>query len=171
MRPIWDFDTEGGFAMNPEIRATNMALTQLSKQIDELYHRYGAYCGLSDPAIWVLYSLYEDEEKTYTQNDLVSMWFYPKQTVNYTVNSLVKNGWIYLEQLAGGRNRKAIHLTQQGEEICRERILPLMLAEERSLARMSKEEQILLLQLTEKQLANFEEEIERIVSCKEKESC
>lgn len=106
--------------MNPEIRATNMALTQISKQIDELYHRYGAYCGLSDPAIWVLYSLYEDEEKTYTQNDLVSMWFYPKQTVNYTVNSLVKNGWIYLEQLA------------------------------------------------EKQLANFEEELERIVSSKEK---
>lgn len=45
--------------MNPEIRATNMALTQLSKQIDELYHRYGAYCGLADPAIGGLYSLYE----------------------------------------------------------------------------------------------------------------
>lgn len=152
--------------MNPEIRETNMALTQLFKQIDELYHRYAVHSGLSDPAVWVLYSLYEDEEKTYTQNDLVSMWFYPKQTVNYTVNSLVKNGWIYLEQLPGGRNRKAIRLTQKGEEICEEKILPLMLAEERSLACMSKEEQALLLKLTEKQFTNLEEEIEKIVSCK-----
>lgn len=156
--------------MNPKVRTTNIALTQLSKQLDELYHRYGVYCGLSDPAIWVLYSLYEDEEKTYTQNDLVSMWFYPKQTINYTVNSLVKNGWISLEQLPGGRNRKAIHLTQEGEQVCREKILPLMLAEEKSLVRMSPEEQALLLRLTEKQLMNFEEEIKKITGCEEKES-
>lgn len=154
--------------MDPEIRATNLALTQLSKQLDKLYHRYGTCCGLSDPAIWVLYSLYEEEEKTYTQNDLVSMWFYPKQTVNYTVNSLVQNGWIYLEQLPGGRNRKAIRLTPEGEEICREKILPLMLAEEQSLARMSARERALLLHLTEKQLAYFEEEVEKIAGDKSK---
>lgn len=92
--------------MNPKIRSLNMALTQRSKQMDELYHRYGVASELSDPAIWVLYTLYEDENATYTQNDLVCMWFYPKQTINYTVSSLVKNGWIELEQLAGGRNRK-----------------------------------------------------------------
>lgn len=149
--------------MNQEIRRKNMELTQLSKELDDLYHRYGIFCGLSDPAIWVLYSLYEDEEKIYTQNDLVSMWSFSKQTINYTVNSLIKNGWITLEQLSGGRNRKAIHLTAEGEEVCREKILPLMLAEEKSLARMSEEEQILLLQLTKKQLSYLQEEIDLLI--------
>lgn len=148
--------------MNPKIRSLNMALTQLCKQMDELYHRYGVEFGLSDPAIWVLYTLYEDENATYTQNDLVCMWFYPKQTINYTVSSLVKNGWIELEQLAGGRNRKAIRLTKEGERICEEKILPLMLAEENALAHMTEEEQMLLLKLMKKHYTNFEEEIQKI---------
>ena len=76
--------------MDTKIKSLNMELTQMYKWEDDLYHRYSVFCGLSDPALWVLYSLYEDEEKTYTQNDFVSMWFYPKQTVNYTVSGLVK---------------------------------------------------------------------------------
>lgn len=148
--------------MEQKIRTRNIELTQLSKQMDELYHHYGAASGLSDPAIWVLYTLYEDEHATYTQNDLVCMWFYPKQTINYTVSSLVKNGWIELEQLAGGRNRKAIRLTKEGKHICDEKILPLMLAEENALAHMTEEEQILLLKLMKKHFTNFEEEILKI---------
>lgn len=72
-------------------------------------------------ALWVLYSLYEDEEKTYTQNDFVSMWFYPKQTVNYTVSGLVKKGWITLEQMPAARNSKTILLTEEGRHICEEK--------------------------------------------------
>lgn len=152
--------------MDSKIRSLNMALTQLAKQSDELYHRYGVYTGLSDSAIWVLYTLYEEEGSTYTQNDLVSMWFYPKQTINYTVSSLVKNGWIVLEQLPGGRNRKALRLTKEGERICKEKILPLMLAEENSLSRMTEEEQELLLKLNEKQFSYFQEEIMKITQSK-----
>lgn len=150
--------------MNSKIRLMNMALTQMSKRADELYHRYGVFAELSDPAIWVLYTLYEEENVTYTQNDLVSMWFYPKQTINYTVNSLVKNEWITLEQLSGGRNRKALRLTKEGEQICKEKILPLMLAEENSLIRMTEEEQDLLLKLNAKQLSYLEEEIMKIIT-------
>lgn len=144
-----------------------MALTHISKQADEMYHRYGTYTGLSDPAIWVLYTLYEDEAATYTQNDLVSMWFYPKQTINYTVSSLVKKGWISLEQLSGGRNRKALRLTKAGEDICEEKILPLMQAEEKSLTRMTDEEQESLLKLNKKQFMYFQEEILKIIKNKD----
>lgn len=149
--------------MDAKIRAINMAFTQLSKREDELYHRYGSFCGLSDPAIWVLYTLYETEESLYTQNDLVAMWFYPKQTINYTVGSLVKNGWLRLEQLPGARNRKALRLTVEGERVCAEKILPLMLAEERSLSRMTEDEQELLLRLSRKQCDYFEEELAKII--------
>ena len=94
--------------MDANIRAINSELTQLYKWEDELYHRYGVFCGLSDLAVWILYGLYEDTEQILTQNDLVSTWFYPKQTINYTVNALVKRGWIKLEQLPVARNSKAI---------------------------------------------------------------
>ena len=152
--------------MDARIRAINSELTQLYKWEDELYHRYGVFCGLSDPAVWILYGLYEDTEQILTQNDLVSTWFYPKQTINYTVNALAKKGWVKLEQLPVARNSKAILLTEEGRRICEEKMLPLMQAEENSLSRMTEEERELLLRLAQKQMTYFEEEIQKITGGK-----
>lgn len=156
--------------MDEKIRAINSELTQMYKWEDDLYHRYGVFFGLSDPAVWVLYGLYEDTEQVLTQNDLVSTWFYPKQTINYTVNTLVKNGWVKLEQLPVARNSKAVLLTEEGKRICEEKILPLMQAEEKSLSRMTEDEQELLLHLCRKQLSYFEEEIQKITGETSKKS-
>lgn len=156
------------FKMDKKIRALNSELTQLYKCEDDLYHRYGVFFGLSDPMVWVLYGLYEDTEEVLTQNDLVSTWFYPKQTVNYTVNALVKNGWVELKQLPVARNNKAVLLTEEGKRICKEKILPLMQAEEKSLSRMTDEEREMLLYLFKKQLTYFEEEITNITGEKSK---
>lgn len=154
--------------MDERIREFNISLTQLYKREDDLYHRYSVYCGWADPVGWVLYSLYEDEEKVYTQNDFVSMWYYPKQTVNYTVSGLLKKGLITLEQQPYSGNRKAIRLTTEGIKICEEKILPLMLAEEQSLNRMTEDEREMLLQLTQKQIDYFDEEIRKITGEKSK---
>lgn len=154
--------------MNERIRELNMALTQLYKRGDDLYHRHSVHCGWSDPVGWVLYSLYENEEKTYTQNDLVAMWCYPKQTVNYAVSDLLKKEWIVLEQQIGAGNKKSIRLTDEGRKICEEKILPLMLAEEQSLNRMTENERELLLQLTQKQIDYLDEEIRKITGEKSK---
>lgn len=153
--------------MDECIRRLNSELTQLYKWEDELYHRYGAFFGLSDPAVWVLYGLYEDTQRVLTQNDLVSTWFYPKQTINYTVNALVKKGWVRLEQLPVARNNKAVLLTQEGMRLCRERIEPLMRAEENSLLRMDEAEREQLLRLMRRQMAFFEEEIRCITGEKQ----
>lgn len=152
--------------MDDKIHSLNVALSRQYKRGDELYHRYSVHCGLSDPAFWVLYTLYEEENVVYTQNDLVSMWSYPKQTLNYAVSGMVKNGWIRLEQLPGGRNRKAVVLTEKGKRICDEKILPLMLAEERSLLVLTPEEREMLLRLNEKQSLAFEQEIDRLTGDK-----
>lgn len=149
--------------MDPKMKALNAALTQMYKREDDLYHRYGAFMGLSDPAVWVLYGLYEDPERVLTQNDLVAAWFYPKQTISYTVNALAKKGWVKSEQLPGAGNSKAVLLTEEGLRVCQEKILPLMQAEERSLKRLSEEEQALLLHLTKKQFSYFEEEVHTIL--------
>lgn len=152
--------------MNERIKVINAELTQTYKLEDDIYHRYGIFCGLSDPAVWILYSLYENKKKTITQNELVSTWFYPKQTINYTVNSLIKKGWIKLEQLPISGNNKAILLTEEGKRICKEKIAPLMQAEENSLIRMTEQEREILLNLTKKHLTFFEEEIQKITGGK-----
>ena len=152
--------------MDANIRAINSELTQLYKWEDELYHRYGVFCGLSDPAVWILYGLYEDTEQMLTQNDLVSTWFYPKQTINYTVNALVKRGLVKLEQLPVARNSKVILLTEEGRRICED----LMQAEENSLSRMTEQERELLLRLAKKQMTYFEEEIQKITGGKSKKA-
>ena len=160
----------GGRSMDANIRAINSELTQLYKWEDELYHRYGVFCGLSDPAVWILYGLYEDTEQILTQNDLVSTWFYPKQTINYTVNALVKRGLVKLEQLPVARNSKVILLTEEGRRICEEKMLPLMQAEENSLSRMTEQERELLLRLAKKQMTYFEEEIRKITGGQSKKA-
>lgn len=156
--------------MDKKIRVINSELTQMYKLEDDLYHRYGVFFGLSDPAVWVLYGLYEDTEQVLTQNDLVATWFYPKQTINYTVNTLVRNGWVKLEQLPVARNSKAVLLTAEGKHICKEKILPLMKAEENSLNRMTEDERELLLRLTQKRFSYFEEEIKKITGEESKKS-
>lgn len=143
-----------------------MAFTQLVKREDDLYHRYAVFCGLSDPAVWVLYALYADGDEIHTQNDLVSMWSYPKQTINYAVSCLVKQGFVSLSQLSGSRNSKAISLTEEGRRLCDEKIRPLILAEERSLSRLGEDAQQLLLKLTEQQCTYFEEEILKLTGGK-----
>lgn len=148
--------------MNDKIKAQNVALTQISKRLDVLYHTYGVYAGLSDPAIWLLYSLCEAKSKTITQNDLAAMWFYPKQTVNSTVAVLTEKGYLRLEQLPGMRTGKAVRLTEAGERLCEEKIAPLIAAEERSLMRLTEQERETLLGLTEKQCNMFGEEIEKL---------
>lgn len=152
--------------MTNEISSTSVELTKVAKRLDEQYHNYAAFCGMSDPAMWVLYALYEEQDEVFTQNDLVSMWFYPKQTINYTVNSLVKNGWVKLEHLAGARNSKAVRLTEEGIRVCDEKIRPLMEAEEQSINRLSEKQQELLLYLNSIQCAYFEEEMKKIMGDK-----
>ena len=83
--------------MDSEVKAQNIALNQFCKRINEQYHAYAVHCGLSDPALWVLYSLWE-ADTILTQNDICALWMYPKQTINFTISGLVKKGLVQLEQ-------------------------------------------------------------------------
>ena len=86
--------------MDAEIKAQNLAMNQYCKRLNEQYHNYAVACGLSDPTLWVLYSLWETD--TYlTQNDICALWMYPKQTINFTITGLVKKGLVRLEQRPG----------------------------------------------------------------------
>jgi len=92
--------------MDSEVKAQNIALNQFCKRMNEQYHAYAVRCGLSDPALWVLYSLWE-ADTILTQNDICSLWMYPKQTINFTISGLVKKGLVQLEAAARSPQRQS----------------------------------------------------------------
>jgi len=148
--------------MDAEVKAQNIALNQYYKRMNEQYHAYAAQCGLSDPALWVLYSLWETETPL-TQNDICALWMYPKQTINFTISGLVKKGYVQLEQRPVARNSKAVKLTDEGAGLCRKVIVPLMEVEERSLSQLDSSARKLLVSLSEKQCTFFEREVQALL--------
>ena len=145
------------------VKVQNIELNRICRKFDEVYHEYAARCGISDASFWVLYTLCESDD-IYTQNDLEGMWCFPKQTVNFAISKLVKDGFIRLEQIAAARNSKAVRLTEKGMELCGRIIVPVIEAEQRSLMGMSVQERELLISLSRKQYDNFKSEIEKCVN-------
>ena len=145
------------------VKAQNIELNRICRKFDEVYHDYAVRCGISDASFWVLYTMCESDD-IYTQNDLAGMWCFPKQTVNFAISKLVKDGFIRLEQIAGARNSKAVRLTDKGRELCGRIIVPVIEAEQRSLMGMTKQERDLLISLSRKQYDNFKSEIEKCVN-------
>ena len=149
--------------MDAEVKAQNIALNQYYKRMNEQYHAYAVHCGLSDPALWVLYSLWETETPL-TQNDICALWMYPKQTINFTISGLLKKGCVTLEQRPGPRNSKVVRLTAEGRALCQAVVAPLMEAEERSLSQLTEPARKLLLTLSEKQCLCFEREVRALLA-------
>ncbi len=149
--------------MDAQVKAQNIALNQFYKRMNEQYHAYAVHCGLSDPALWVLYSLWETETPL-TQNDICALWMYPKQTINFTISGLVKKGCVQLEQRPGPRNSKAVQLTDEGRALCQKVITPLMEAEERTLSQLTETARNLLLTMNEQQCICFEREVSALLT-------
>ncbi len=131
---------------------------QLYKEMDEIYHQYAKRRGISDTALWLLYSLYEDGAG-YTQRELCSAWHYPPQTINSALKSLVNQGYIRLKPVEGNQKNKRIALTETGKELMREVIFPLIQAEKRTFQRLEKSERDTLLSLTHKYVSLLKGEV------------
>jgi len=153
-----------GMRMNETVHRQNIALNRSWKRMNVQYHTYAVACGLSDPAMWTLYALYENgEQAVLTQNDIVETWMYPKQTINFTITGFVKKGYVYLEPMGGARNSKAVRLTEAGKQFCEKTIRPLMEAEENALRKLSDEERMLLVRLNQAQCEALEAEVQKMI--------
>ena len=131
---------------------------QLYKEMDEIYHQYAKRQGISDTALWLLYSLYEDGAG-YTQRELCSAWHYPPQTINSALKNLVNQGYIQLKPVEGNQKNKRIVLTEAGNEMMQEIISPLIQAEKRTFQRLEKSERDTLLSLTHKYVSLLKGEV------------
>ena len=109
-------------------------LNRLYKQMDETYHAYARRCGITDTALWLLYSL----------------------------ETLERKGLIALEPDPGNRRAKLIALTEAGRALLQKAIVPLVAAENRALERMSDADRAALLRLTGAYADLLGEELARI---------
>lgn len=138
------------------------AFNRAHKKMNGLYHNYAKKVGLSDAAFWVLYFLYEQEGPC-AQKDLCEAWFYAPQTINSALKSLEKRGFITLELAPKSRKNKQILFTEAGETLIKEKIVPLVQAEERSFERLDEQKCMQLLSITQEHIELLEEEINRIL--------
>lgn len=129
---------------------------QLNHQIETFYHTVAARLGFSDSAFIILRSLLELGDGC-TQKDICDASFLNKQTVNSSVQKLIRDG-VLRAQPGIGREMK-LYLTENGEILMREKICPVINAESAVFDEMSIGERKELLRLTEKFLIQFKEKM------------
>lgn len=148
--------------MNTPIILVLAAFNRAHKRMNVLYHNYAKAAGISDAAFWLMYSLYEKGGPC-TQTELCQIWFFTPQTINSALKSLEKQGLITLDFAANSRKNKQFFFTNTGEQLVKEKIIPLVEAEEKSFLRLDEQEREALLAITQKHIGILEEEINRIV--------
>lgn len=131
---------------------------RLYRELDEIYHKYAKEHGLSDSALWILYSLVESNTRM-TQKDMCRLWHRPPQTINSALKRLEAQGMLKLIPAADSQKTKEIVLTDSGRDLVSRIILPVFQAETRALRCMSIEERTLLLSMTAKYVDHLKEEI------------
>lgn len=147
--------------MNTPTVLVQAAFNRLHKKMNLIYHNYAKSVGLSDASFWLLYSLYE-YGKPCTQKELCESWFYAPQTINTALKNMEDQGYITLDQAPGNLKNKQVHFTEAGEVLVRQKIVPLVCAEERSFERLDEIERDQLLDITQKHIEILEEEISKI---------
>lgn len=148
--------------MEPSTTFILVAFNQAHKKMNIIYHNYAKAIGLSDSAFWLLYSLYEHGDSC-TQKELCKAWFYAPQTINTALKALEEKGLISLRFASGNKKNKQIFFTEDGGKLVRDKIAPLIRAEERSFERLDKDERERLLSLTQKHIGLLEEELNQTI--------
>ena len=144
-----------------EIKEHMRTYDKCYKEQDDFYQKAADYAGLSDAGFWIMYRLCQDE-KSCLQSELSQEWCFSKQTINSAVVKLKDCGYVMLEAISGGGNRKALTLTPEGRRFCNKKIVPVIRAEEKSFEGLTEEERETLIRLMKKQLEILYREMENI---------
>ena len=127
---------------------------RLQHQIDEFYHELAVRQKLSDSALLVLWTLTELGEGC-AQRDICRQFALTKQTVHSSVQKLAKEGLLSLRP--GPGREVQVFLTESGQALIREKILPLKQAEEAAYLRMGGEKLAEMLRLTQTWFTLFQQ--------------
>ena len=132
---------------------------RLNNLIDEFYHEICVKQGLSDSAYAILQAVLVLGDGC-TQTQIYKHTLLNKQTVSSSVKKLHQDGLIDF-QPGNGRELK-IHLTVNGEQIVKERILPIEQVESEVFEEMTHEEHEEILRLVKKYYETFRSKVEQL---------
>lgn len=152
---------DGNIPENIDLQLT--LFDRLFKKMDDSYHQFAKYSGLSDTAFWIICAV-QDEKETYIQKDLCHMWSYSKQTINSALKKLEEKKLIELVLAPGNKKDKRVVLTSEGTKIAEEMVKPLMEAEKKAFGNLTKEERKQLLGLIQKYEMFLREETNKMIS-------
>jgi len=137
---------------NPDVIRYN----NLSSEINALYHELSVKLGLSDSVQNILYVVFETDGKC-QQSDIFRETGISRQTINSALRKLEAEQIVYLEP-GTGRNT-VVCLTEKGKAFCGEKIAPIFALENHIFDGWTSEERKTYLELTQRYLATFREEI------------
>ena len=118
------------------------ALKLVIQQINELtkiYHNAVSSHHISENEFWIWYILILTDGE-HSQQSICDAWSLTKQTINTIIGNMVRDGYAILVPIPGTKNRKSIHLTEQGRQHGEQIVLPIAYAEQRALGRIRAKE-------------------------------
>ena len=101
---------------------------RLYKENCELYAEAAKSLGISEGAMWILYTLHL-YNRPFTQSELCEEVFMPKQTVNSALKKPQQEGYILLQFSENNKKSKQIILTVAGKALADNTVAKIIAAE------------------------------------------
>ncbi len=147
--------------MSDSILSQLTMFNQLYKELDDLYHNIARHFDLPYSALWVLYSVVENDIP-YTQTDLCEKWHFSKQTVNTILKNLESCGLIQLVTANNNRKSKLIALTESGKELAEKTVVSLKEIEQSTFGGLEENERQEYLRIARKYIDLFSVECQKM---------
>ena len=133
---------------------------QIYKEMDDLYHAVARKLQLSDSAFEILYSICVLGNGC-LQKDICKLTYTSKQTVNSSIRKLEQQNYIVLRP---GKGRDMhIFLTEMGQALAQEKIIPVIQLENQAFTQMTPAEQSQLLQLSKQYLFYLQQKLQQLL--------
>lgn len=144
--------------MNQNSQEQMERMTYQIRKLAGIYRDVVRHFGITENEFWVWYTLLVIEGD-YSQQDICGIWAFSKQTVNSIISHMVKKNFATLKAVPGTRNRKNIHLTDEGRKFGESIIFPISDAEVRALDRIPLKERMACIAVLAKYVELLKEEI------------
>lgn len=131
----------------------------LAAELETLYHQAALKVGLTDSAMLVLYHLL-DHGGECLLNNISKETGVSKQTINSAIRALEKDDIVYLS--ASNGRFKTVHLTEKGKLHAENTVAKIFTAEANAYTNWSDDEIAAYVQLFQKYVDSFREEISKL---------
>lgn len=134
-----------------------LKFNSICRELSDLYHDIALKLGISDSAFTIFYAIFRIGDGC-LQRDICKLSYTNKQTINSTIQRLKEDGYLYLKQ---GKGRdKHIYMTDCGVKFMREKVGPMVTAEDEAFFMLSLKEQKQFYSIFLKYITSFRKKVE-----------